>query len=556
MILPRPKSATKKRPQANNQDVSTVPAPVGGLNVRDPISNMPPTDAYDLSNWIPQQYGLKMRKGYSEWGSHVAATETKSIMPYFPSAVSITSAPSFITGPTTMPGKLFCVDDAGIYDITSSGPIGAAVQALSGTDEAGRMSHANFSNAAGSWLVCCSETDGYFTYDGTTWVKVAMGVGPTEVSVGDPTKFVQCCLWKRRIWFVERNSSKVWYLAADALYGVAAALDLGPLLKKGGGIAWIANWTIDAGEGIDDFLVICSENGEIIIYKGTDPASATTFAQVGRWDVGLIPKGRKGFCQIGGDLLVLSTLGIAPISYITRGGAQILAASQKDYTSKITRLFTRDLSQTYNEYGWSMTISGREGVLIVTVPDSQVSASRQYAMNVESGAWTKFDNMDMRCLQEMAGWMFFGDSIGTVWLAFYGYTDKQLLNGYVGDAIVGVLQPAFSPFGQSAQLKQFKMAHISFLATVTPGLAVNMNVDFTSYYPNSSPVLPSSPAAALWDSGIWDESVWGGDPVPVAIWTVTPGIGYYGSLTVLTTSIGELIFTEIAYLVERGGVLG
>ena len=62
----------KTRPPANR--VSTVPAPVGGLNARDSLAAMPPTDAVIMRNFWPQPYGCSVRKGYRE---HVTGLTTQ-----------------------------------------------------------------------------------------------------------------------------------------------------------------------------------------------------------------------------------------------------------------------------------------------------------------------------------------------------------------------------------------------------------------------------------------------------------------------------------------------
>jgi hypothetical protein len=426
-MLKSPKPSPLK-PRPSNQQVVSVTAPVGGLNVRDPLSDMPPTDAYSIINWVPQQYGVRMRKGSADWGTGLGtAVSVKSVFSYFPNTSAFSASSDFRGTPSSVPGRLFGSTDANIYDVTCAGPGATVAQALSGASGAGQICTANFSNSAGQWLLACSEADGYFTYDGTTWTKVTLGGGATQVSVGDPTKFVQVALWMRRAWFVQKNSSKVWYLASDSIYGAATALDLGPLLKRGGAIAWIANWTVDSGDGVNDMLVFCSENGEILVYQGTDPAAAATFSLAGRWDVGNVPVGRRSFCQLGGDLLVLSSNGIAPLSYITKSGMEALTVSQRDYTSKIARELMSAVGETFNVFGWSLNICTREGLLIVTVPDTTSVEDRQYAMNLTSGAWTKLSGMNMLCSHVLGGYMFYGDAASAVKLAFVGASDDYPL---------------------------------------------------------------------------------------------------------------------------------
>ena len=55
------------RPNVQKQRTSraiSVPSPTGGLNTRDSISNMPPTDAVILNNWIPDTDTCTLRRGF------------------------------------------------------------------------------------------------------------------------------------------------------------------------------------------------------------------------------------------------------------------------------------------------------------------------------------------------------------------------------------------------------------------------------------------------------------------------------------------------------------
>ncbi len=51
----------------------TVPAPVGGLNTRDSLTLMPPTDAVRLDNWNPGITALSVREGFQPLASGFAA---------------------------------------------------------------------------------------------------------------------------------------------------------------------------------------------------------------------------------------------------------------------------------------------------------------------------------------------------------------------------------------------------------------------------------------------------------------------------------------------------
>lgn len=552
--MPIGSSAVKKIKRPALQKITSIPAPIGGLNARDSLAAMPPTDAFGLINWIPQQYGLLGRKGYSEWATGLGA-QCQSVMNWFGPGTTIPTTASFQIAPSLLPGKVFAATDSKIFDISASGAVGASVVTLSGATQAGTFSTVNFSNAGNGWLLGCSETDGYYTFDGATWVKVTLGGGGTQVSVVDPTTFCAVAIWKRRAWFVVKGTSKVCYLPVDSVYGAASPLDVGPLLKHGGSVAWIANWTIDAGEGIDDFLVIASENGDIVVYKGTDPASATTFTLQGVWYAGEVPKGRKGFTTFGGDLLIISNLGIIPMSYITRGGANVLSAGTGNYTDKIQQLFSQDISTTFNFFGWEMLQCPRENLMIVTVPNTQIGVFTQYALNLSNNQWTLFADMPMTCVRSVANWPLFGTADGRVCIAFLNFTDNNLLSGTIGQPIRGLIQPAFSYFqeqGKISQNKHFLMVRPNFLSTKKPGYVLQMNTEFSNAIPGGTPLVSTS-TGALWDVAKWDQALWGGGTLTYKEWQSVENFGFAGQASLVTLNDVEQLLISFDYMYELGG---
>ena len=549
--------ANLKLPVQKTQKVNSFPAPVGGINGRDPINAMPPTDAYGLVNWIPQQFGLSSRAGYAEWYPGLGDA-VKTIMHYFPSTAAVPSNINFQSAPTSMPGTVLACTDDEICDITNSAAYdaGDSIFSLSGSDEAGRFSWVNFSNSGGNFLLACSEADGYHVYDGTTFAKVSSGSGSGEVDGANPGDFCHVSLWKRRAWFVIQNSSKVAYLGVDSLYGTASELDVGPFLRHGGSVAWTANWTIDAGEGIDDYLVIAGQNGDVIIYQGTDPSEASSFSLVGVWYVGELPTGRRGYAALGGDLLILSASGLFPVSFLTRGGSSelVIAGGGGEFVSKINQTLAKDISRSYNLYGWEMTVAPRESLLLITTPILPNRQRFQYAMHLGQRQWTTFERMPILCAASISGWLLFGDVEGDVHIGFTTFDDGRKLDGTPGADIVGRVDPAFSYFESPGATKHFTMVRPTFLAEAEPGVGVRMNTDFFM----GNPTLPSQPgsvAGSQWDSALWDDGRWAGGAQQYARWRAVAGLGYSGSLSLTTQVNSKTILLTIDYMYETGGAL-
>jgi hypothetical protein len=517
-------------------------APIGGLNVRDAIQSMPSNDAVELVNWIAQQYGVRSRKGYKEWCTGLGAP-VRTVMVYQPDRQNLTNF------------KLFGVTDAAVKDITAPSSSPATSLALPGTDGYGYFSSTMYANTAGNFLMCCSHEGGYRYFNGTTWTTPAMGSGAGQIANVDPGNLCFVASWKRRAWFIEKNSARVWYLPTDQIVGAANMLDLGPFMRKGGKLSFIATWTIDAGEGIDDFIVFGSENGEILIYKGVNPDSASSFSLQGVYYVGALPVGRRAYVEMGGDLLILSELGIQPLSYVTRGGQSMLRSSSVDYLAKIQPKLAELVSQYANVLGWSLTFFPRENFMIVDVPTGVTSQYVQYTLYTNTNTWCVFNGMPMNgsaCIANNQ--LYFGADDGKVYLGHEGYFDAVPLGQSVGNGIYGKIQPAYSYFGRVGANKQFLMARPNFMATDRPSVVCTMLADFQTIPPAGNPVA-SAPVGARWDISKWDEAVWAGALNVFSDWYGVEALGYTGSLVIDTTCPGDTFLASIDYLYETGGVL-
>ena len=125
---------------------------------------------------------------------------------------------------------------------------------------------------------------------------------------------------KLRIWLIERNSNKAWYLPIRAVSGDATEFFFGSKFRHGGELVGLYNWTVDGGTGRDDHLIAISREGDVIPWTGEDPADAMTWTSTGVFFIGRIPAGRKVAAEYGGELFMLSYLGLTTLSDLLRGG--------------------------------------------------------------------------------------------------------------------------------------------------------------------------------------------------------------------------------------------
>ena len=76
-----------------------------------------------------------------------------------------------------------------------------------------------------------------------------------------------------------------WCLPLNAVGGELIYIPLSGAAKRGGSLLFGASWSIDAGDGIDDKCIFVTDQGEVLVFTGTDPTSSTNWRQEGRYDI-------------------------------------------------------------------------------------------------------------------------------------------------------------------------------------------------------------------------------------------------------------------------------
>lgn len=495
---------------------ASVPAPVGGWNARDSLADMGSSDAVILKNWFPSTSELLLRFGYTQYSTGYPA-QVETVMTY--------------NGPTA--SKLLGISSGNVYDATSGGAIGAA--ALSGLSNS-RWEYVNITTVGGNYLMMVNGVDAPRSFDGTAWATPAI-TGVTTSSLSNIN------MHKNRVWFIERNTLKAWYLSTGAIAGAANSLDMSSVAQLGGNLVAMATWTVDAGYGLDDLAVFITSEGEIIVYRGTDPTSAADWALAGIFRVGA-PIGKRCWLKYAGDLLVVTQDGVVPLS----GALQSSRTNPKvAITDKIQRAVSEAVSSYGNNFGWQILHFPKENMLWLNVPIAEGSSQEQYTMNTISKAWCQFTGWDANCWTLFNDDPYFGGNnfIGKAWS-----TNSDNGSNINADAL-----PAFNYFGVMGKLKRWTMARPIFRTNGSPSLQVNMNVDFDTS-DTTSPLNFSPVNYAVWDTAIWDTDVWGGGLNILKNWQGVNGVGYCGSPRLVLACSGiEVTWVSTDFVMEQGATL-
>lgn len=463
----------------------SMPAPTLGWNAVDPIANMKVGYAVILDNWIPRAGYVELRRGSRVWCS-AAPAPVESVMVY--------------RGDPVGGDQVYAVSDGDVYDATEDGTTftSPVYESLSNS----RIQYVNFSNDGGSFLICVNGEDTPFFWDDTDWDTLTITGSSGSITL-DPDTLNDVTMHKRRLFFTAADSLQVWYLATNAIEGPANLLDLGPVFQDGGTLNAIGTWSLDGGQGQDDYLAIFSNQGEVAIYQGTDPDDVNNWSLVGVFGIGF-PLGRRSLLKFGADLLVLTTGGVQPLSQ-----ALALDRAQDDnvaITARIQNAFQVATSLYSTFFGWEAVSYERGSLVLYNVPTEELVSSVQYVQNAQTGAWCQFKGLNAMCWATTDQNIFYGGT-DALYRWDVGVTDN-------GNDLECDLETAFQTFGKTGELKHFTMVQPVLNATANVKPAIEMLVDFEDREPTSVPTTTISDRSDVlvirkdWTSVVGD-GAWG-----------------------------------------------
>ena len=574
---------------------TSITAPIGGWNARDSVAAMPPTDAVTLNNFYPTPTDVQLRKGFSKHSIGITG-QVNSLMNYAGAnnqKLFAAAGTSIYNADTATATVSHAITNDKLQHINISNSAGNFMVACNGADAtcvydgtswfniaptSTAQTISSITNVTTTATLTTAIAHGLLTgnkvtiagaspaaYNGTYTITVtgtttftytmASNPGGSASTVGTYTvlyaitgvnsnKFVSVNLFKNRLFFTEKDSLSVWYLPVDQIAGVASELDFGGVAGSGGFLQAMGTWTLDAGQGADDYAVFITNMGEVIVYNGTDPDGADTWALKGVWQLGYVFS-RRCFYKWSGDLLLLTQDGLVPL-------AAALQSSRLDprinITDKIFFEISLEADRYSNEFGWQAIYYAKPNMLIINIPNP--NGTEQYVMHTISKAWASFTGINAKCFELHNDDMYFGGN---------GYVGKFWdTNADDGAQISATCQQAYSYFGTPGQQKRFTLVRPTFLVDVgNPGVFAGINTDFQTQNNLGQVSFVDTPTTtAVWDAATWDNDVWAGNLVISRNWQGVTGLGYAGGLNLNMVSAGiDVHWLSTDYVMEKGSVI-
>lgn len=438
----------------------SVPFPTGGWDTESPLAKMPARNAVILDNIIPRAADGVVRKGYVQQVTGTPA-EVEALIAYRGDPAG---------------DKLFACSSSDIYDVSEAGALTAAVWASA---TSARWKSTNFSNDAGAFAIAVNGVDTPLRYNGTSFATLTI-TGTSGALTLDPKDLSDVMSHKRRLHFVEKGTLRVWFLGVNAIQGATGLLDLGPIFTKGGALVAQGTWTLDGGQGADDLAVYVTNQGQVAIYQGIDPADANNWSLVGVYDLAK-PLGDRCLVKWGSDLVIITEDGVIPLSTaLNKDRAQDDLVA---LTAKISSAFSKSAGLYGSLYGWSGLLysgSAAGSVAIINVPTDELTSAVQYVQTMINGSWCRFTGLNAICWETANGNAYFGAADG-VYQADTGSSDN-------GDTITADVKPAFSSFGYNTA-KQFTMIRPLMKAPSLIRPALEVLTDYREAIPTAVPTV-------------------------------------------------------------------
>ena len=451
----------------------TMPAPYGGLDLVTPIDQMEPQFALDLVNLFPAPTAPEMRQGYIELDD-LGTTTTVKTLTALPLQSGVTQLVA-ISG-----GSIFSVVSGVATNVTGTTAI--TENACQTTVFANRLFIAN-------------GADTVQVYNGTTTVDSTF----TGVTLAN---LINVSSYKSRLYFVEKDSLKIWYGNTAAVGASALTLeDLQYVFQEGGFLVFAGSYTNQTAQTSADLFFACSSEGELLFYAGSSPAGAPTgdWGIVARYFIGK-PLGYNAFVRVNNDVWILTQQGIVPISVLFASDPQ---QATETIGGRINPLITKYAAVLPFSYRWHGAFNPSTRRVYITIPVSS-DETCLLAWSIDTKAWCKYslysqEDDIMVAVADVD--TYYGGNDGIVFQGETGYLDK-------GFPIDLTIEMPFSFYGTRSNYKTWKDVRPLIQTQRGVGYQIAMNTDFRRQAPVGT--ITTGPGATTFWGAPWGSSWSGG----------------------------------------------
>lgn len=532
------------RPKQNTQIPHNFPVPLKGVNAVSAYSGLLEDEAHYMYNILPTEQGLRVREGYIEYSNDTG----------YEGRTTITFAGK---DPSGASDKIFVTGDDGIYEMVAG--TGNAVKVLSFATTGASAGYGNYiqwTAANGDqYIQYADSANGLIEYDAgaDTWAAVTSITGLTETEI----RYV--IVHKLRIWYIVEDDPNAYYLPVSAKTGAATQFQLGSKFRHGSDCAGIFNMTHDAGDGLDDFFLAVSRDGDILIYQGTDPSSASTWQLKGRFQVGAIPTlSRKFACEVEGDVLIVSALGFSSVKAFLSGREEF-ALDGRHPMDKISNVIRQRMTTELGEQGWEVMVYTSINSVIIQTPmrNESIDQHVHYVFNLSTKAWGFWRGVPGHSMAMLRNIFYFADENGSVWYLGGGQDNVTLVTPNDNSTPIDFsLLTAYSNGGYPGAEKRGGIVKPIFQGSSLVSVDAAILYDYNFIELGATASTGSAAQDYVWDTAVWDTALWGGNTTyPNLEGSLNDGVGVVFGVAIRGKTRGPLTLMELPCTFEPGGMM-
>lgn len=358
-----------------------VMVPIGGIDTTTWDHALDSAHASLINNMFIDHRNMHTRPGYENVGT-VEGSIAATLMPFEFSGQSILLSNSNGKIRNALTGDLLYTHNGG----------GA------------KMSWDHISNHL---VMAC--TTGAWYFDGTT-------VTPSNWN-NAPATFGGVVAHNERLFYWEQDSLDFYYAPVGAITGDLTLFPLSRLGSLRGKIVNMSSWTVDAGHGVNDVLVIVTSQGDVIVYEGIDPGDALDWRMSGIYNIGSIIRSKKPTCKVGADLLIQTYGGIVSMTRAIRGAELALSDT---FTEKVDEEY---LSDFFDNFGIWQTVLDPKGKFVLVNSEALSGEIHQYVKCLSNGAWVRWSGIEAADWCALGSELYFITKVGGVYRFGVGDTD-------------------------------------------------------------------------------------------------------------------------------------
>lgn len=445
-----------------------------------------PGGAAVLDEFWPTERGAKVRSGYQLFATLNASAVVRCIADYRLGTLL----------------KLFAFTDAGVFDISSPVSPTTAISPIGSFPRTqGRHSFTQYQTAGGSFLVIVNGADARAVYDGSTWTTA----GALQVTGVTTSNLSHVWSYGGRLFYVEKDTFNAWYTAVDTVGGAATLLPFSGVFRFGGSLLFGARVSGDSGQGYDDWCAFVTTEGEVAVYQGGNPSSASTWVLIGVYRIGR-PLGPNAGAAYGGDLVIATDTGLVSLKSAMMASQNDGTLQENAFSRPIEPDWSREVTDRASE-PWEIIMAPSRRALIVRQPPASGKRDQMFVMHTLTRAWARHTGQDVRSILSTGRFVFGGTSNGRIGFLDTGTSDLGV--NYTA-TYVGLFDGGRNgSVGVSAGIMRCDLVATRDLA---PQLSVM--TDFIGNLPSAPNAAPDPTQTSTWDNvaSIWDNpsTVWDG----------------------------------------------